>query len=78
MDRIGNRTRCGAPYLSHHLGLTYYTYSSYSAYSACSTCSTYQVRLDQLGLRVQLCHFGEVDQRAVTRLESAITAERNK
>jgi hypothetical protein len=36
------------------------------------------VRLDQLGLRVQLCHFGEVDQRAVTRLESAITAERNK
>ena len=37
-----------------------------------------QLRLHHLGIRVELCHFGEVDQRAVARLESAIAAERNK
>ena len=42
------------------------------------SCSAEQVRLQHLGIRVELCHFGEVDQRAVARLESAIAAERNK
>ena len=42
------------------------------------SCSAEQVRLHHLGIRVELCHFGEVDQRAVARLESAIAAERNK
>jgi len=41
------------------------------------SCSAEQVRLHHLGIRVELCHFGEVDQRAVARLESAIAAERN-
>jgi len=36
------------------------------------------VRLTNVGLRVELCHFGEVDERAVTRIEHAIAAERSK
>ena len=53
-------------YLLYVLDLLYYS------------CSADQVRLHHLGIRVELCHFGEVDQRAVARLESAIAAERNK